>query len=70
LFSKRLQKQAFDMLIIREYSLSLVIPIEGYASKNTKSEAASQLLAFFLFSKRLQKQAFDALENKKSQPKG
>jgi hypothetical protein len=47
-----------------------VIPIEGYASKNTKSEAASQLLAFFLFSKRLQKQAFDALENKKSQPKG
>jgi len=69
LFSKRLQKQAFHMLIIREYSLSLVIP-RGLRFKEYKKLSCFATFGFFLFSKRLQKQAFDALENKKSQPKG
>ena len=69
LFSIRLHKQAFQTVLIRDYSLTLVFPF-GVRFKEYKKLSCFASLAFFLFSIHLQKQAFGALENKKSQPKG
>ena len=63
LFSIRLQKQAFQTLLIRDYSLSLVNPVLGVASKNLKAKLLRNF-GFFV-SHCLQKQAFDACKTKK-----
>jgi hypothetical protein len=53
---------------VRDYSLTLVIPV-GQSLQRIKKAKLRCIFGFFV-SLRLQKQAFDASGNKKSQPKG